>query len=140
KARVLTEQVRLALAEGRPADAEPQLRAALQLMPYEIDAQFALSRCLDQLRRPDEAAAARQRWKALDADQKELNDLIREMALKKPRDPDLRHRAGVLCVNLGRDEDAMRWFASALQIAPTHAPSKNELQKLRARGKTVPSP
>ena len=91
-----------------------------------------LAACLRHQGRGDEAEKFAARTKAIDADLRALADAS-ERAAKDPKDPAPRHEAGVVCLRNGQDEQALRWFAGALQVDPKYRPTHKELSEYYAR-------
>jgi hypothetical protein len=70
----------------------------------------------------DRAAADRKRLRA-------ATDRVRQ----SPRDPDPRAEAGALCLRLGRMDEGLLWYASALRIDPRHRASREALADYHER-------
>lgn len=122
----LCERGEIELDQGRPAAAEPFLRAAAISRPYDRRIQYAFYRCLLQLERRDEAAAIDARIRQLDADLRRL-DALRDEVIQRPNDPDLRYEGGILFLRNGEREEGIRWLRLALRLDPHHQPAQNAL-------------
>ncbi|MBN9118818.1 MAG: tetratricopeptide repeat protein [Planctomycetes bacterium] len=70
RADALVELGTLDMEEGKLSDAEPRLRAALEMAPNAPGTNVAMSRLHQLAGRPDEAAKYRKRFEELDAEQK----------------------------------------------------------------------
>jgi tetratricopeptide (TPR) repeat protein len=118
--KFLSERGWLAVQRDRPEEGETDLRKAHDLAPFDLPLLTRLADCLRLVSKQDEADEYQDKAKRLKADiQKaaDLGDLIRE---KKPDDPDLRHQLGCLLLRLGKKQDALHWFQTALEKDPTH--------------------
>jgi tetratricopeptide (TPR) repeat protein len=113
----LWERGELELEHGRPAAAEPLLRKAAALRPFDRRVQYAMSRCLLRLDRPAEAEGFTARVKQLDADLLRLN-WVRNEVLKRPNDAALRCEGGLLFLRNGEREEGVRWLRLALGLDP----------------------
>src|SRR5262249_27825350 len=83
--------------------------------------------CLQQQGKRDEAKETLARWERVCTDVRRLAELTKEVA-RGSRDPALRYEAGMIFLRNGRDKEALRWLATALQEDPAHRPT------CRARG------
>jgi tetratricopeptide (TPR) repeat protein len=109
---------RVAYALGNPREAEKWLQQGLARAPHDAPAYYALSRCLRD--RGDQAGASRAQARAdeLTANWKRAHEITAQIA-RKPRDPELRCKAGELLLGLGQETIGLNWLYSALQIDPT---------------------
>jgi tetratricopeptide (TPR) repeat protein len=111
----------------RPAEAEGYLRRAESLAPPDLPLLVRLSDCLRLLGKDEEARAYRDKADRLKADFQraaDLGDLIRE---KSPNDSALRHELACILLRLGKRQDALHWFQTALEKDPTHRPTHQSL-------------
>jgi predicted Zn-dependent protease len=129
----LRERARIALEQGREAEAQPWLQQCLVLAPDHRETLFLLSRCFERLGRPDDARRCLARQKQLDADLLRLQELAR-LITASPRDAALRYEAGVICLNHGREAEGLRWLAGALRVAPAHRPAHEALANYYQQG------
>jgi tetratricopeptide (TPR) repeat protein len=113
---------RLELDLENATAAEPWLRQAVELIPYERDVLHAYVRCLAQLNRDDEAKKWQERLLHVDRQRARLRDLVR-IINARPGDPAPRHEAGTIFLDVGHDHEGVRWLESALRVDPGHAPS-----------------
>jgi len=118
----LLECGRFALRRGRPLEAEPRLRRALELAPHDHEIHLEMAVCLEQLERRAEARGHLERFKQIDSDLKRLDAAFQAMA-KAPNDPAPRWEAGRICLRNGQVSEGLRWLAGALQTDPNHAPT-----------------
>jgi tetratricopeptide (TPR) repeat protein len=113
-----------------PAEAETYLRRAESLAPPDLPLLVRLADCLRLLGKADEARGYREKADRLKADFQraaDLGDLIRE---KNPNDPALRHELACILVRLGKQQDALHWFQTALEKEPTYRPTHESLAAL----------
>jgi tetratricopeptide (TPR) repeat protein len=110
---------RLELDLANAAAAEPWLRQAVELIPYERDVLHAYVRCLAQLGRDKEAKTWQERLLHVDRQRARLRDLVR-IINARPADPAPRHEAGTIFLDVGHDHEGVRWLESALRVDPTH--------------------
>jgi tetratricopeptide (TPR) repeat protein len=113
----LWERGQLALDEGDAAQAEPWLRQAARLLPYDRRVHYALYRCLLELNRRAEAETVNARVAQLDADVREL-DQVRLDVMKRPDDAALRCQGGLLFLRNGERWEGIRWLKLALRLDP----------------------
>jgi tetratricopeptide (TPR) repeat protein len=118
-AQALNERAQLALNLGRPAEAESWARKALAVAPYELEVNYTLHRCLQHLKKGEEAQACHARIKDILADRALLDQAIRKVQ-ESPRDPALRREVGLIFQRRGQHREAVAWFVSALNEDPHH--------------------
>jgi tetratricopeptide (TPR) repeat protein len=107
---------------GHFPEALDWLRRAEKLAPHETDISSLMASVLRELGQNDEAAQYERKLDDLRGQLKRLDDL-RKQVKADPDNVGLRHQAGVLCLELGQDEEAARWFASVLRLDPNHVPT-----------------
>lgn len=125
--KALGERGWLAVQLDRPAEGEPYLRRAHALAPHDPPLLTRLADCLRLLGKQDEARAFRDQADRLQEDIQragQLGDLIRE---KRPDDPALRHELACILLRLGRPQDALHWFQTALDKDPNYRPTHKSL-------------
>jgi tetratricopeptide (TPR) repeat protein len=135
--KALGERGWLSVELDRPKEAESYLRRAESQAPPDLPLLIRLSDCLRLLGKEDEARAYRDKADKLKADMQraaQLGDLIRE---ERPNDPDLRHELACILLRLGKRQDALHWFQTALEKDPAHRPTH---QSLMAFYETVGAP
>jgi len=113
--------------QDRPAEAEGYLRRAEALAPPDLPLLVRLADCLRLVGKEEEARTYREKADRLKADIQraaQLGDQIRE---QKPNDPALRRELGCLLLRLGKQQDALHWFQTALEKDPGHQPTHESL-------------
>jgi tetratricopeptide (TPR) repeat protein len=125
-AAVLSERGRLALDEGKPAEAEGWLRQAVALAPSDRPAAYNLYHCLRQRGQTDEARQYQVKLERIDADLKRIDEVLKEV-LQSPDDPCLRYEAGVIFLRNGETQKGLRWLSMALRQDPWHRPAHRAL-------------
>jgi tetratricopeptide (TPR) repeat protein len=111
-----------ALVQDNPAAAEGYLRQAVQLAPDDADALYLLVTCLRARGQEAEAGPLAVRVEEL------RNAVLRLYALiwataNGPDEAGPRHDAGVLCLQIGRQKEGLRWLQSALHAKGDHRPT-----------------
>jgi tetratricopeptide (TPR) repeat protein len=123
----LAERGRLALREGKIESAERLLSRAAKFDRGDYSLHYMLYQCLAQLGRTQEAEELQQRLKQIEADLTHLRDIVNVKMPQSPRDVALHYEAGMIALRAGSFKEALRWFDSALQIEPKHAPTHRAL-------------
>ncbi|HEY7429017.1 MAG TPA: tetratricopeptide repeat protein [Gemmataceae bacterium] len=122
----LSARARLALALGRPEEAEGFARRALQESPLDRYALYDLARSLNAQGRRSEAGTVEQQLA-------DINQALRKVAQCKSRlvrDPDnlsLRQEIGATYLRLGRPGEALVWLNSILVRDPQYRPALQSL-------------
>jgi predicted Zn-dependent protease len=116
----------LELNADRPGEALTWLEKAERRLPHDRELNLALSVTLHQLRRPAEAKRYEQRHREIERDLQRMEELTKAI-LARPDDVSLRYEAGTTLVRLGQDDQAIRWFVSALLLGPRHQPTRQAL-------------
>jgi tetratricopeptide (TPR) repeat protein len=109
----------LAFDEGNVKAAEAWLRKALAARPHDRAALYALSQCLRNQGRHDEARKHQQEADRVRADEQRMGELMRQ-ALDSPEDADVRCEVGRVFLRNSMAEDGVRWLRSALVHDPWH--------------------
>jgi tetratricopeptide (TPR) repeat protein len=120
------------LEGGRLEEALRWLRLAERGKADEGETAHQLSLVLRRLGKSAEADAQEKRFQKIDAANRALEKNLTAM-LKTPRDPALRHQMGVAHLTLGHEEQAVKWFLSALYEDPAYKPSHQALADYYAR-------
>jgi tetratricopeptide (TPR) repeat protein len=131
--KALGERGWLSVQLDRPAEGESYLSRAESLSPPDLPLLVRLSDCLRLLGKQDEARAYRDKADQLKADIQragQLGDLIRE---KSPNDPALRHDLACILLRLGKQQDALHWYKTALEKDPTYRPTHESLAAFYSR-------
>lgn len=124
----LYQRGKLELTLGHPAEAEPWLRRALQIKPYDTEAHFSLYRSLQgQPNRQQEAEAERTLWEEEGKKQRRLTSLLRKDLAAHPNDVEFACEAGELFLHLNEEKRGLFWLHRALTLNPRHLPSHRAL-------------
>jgi predicted Zn-dependent protease len=119
-------QAKLELAGGAPGRALPLLRQAEAALPYEPELVYNLAVALRRLGKKDEAERYQRRLQEL-TEQTALLDKLNQQIQDRRNDWELRYRAAVLCLQIGREADALREFQVILWNVPGHRASHTAL-------------
>lgn len=122
----LRERAMLALNENKPAEAEPLLRRANELLPQDPYTSYNLMICLRNMGSEREAKEQEAKHNALVAKQSRLIKLMNDDLQKRPRDPDVLYEIGQLFLETGRPEyeqEGLNHLERALDAAPGHVPT-----------------
>jgi tetratricopeptide (TPR) repeat protein len=121
------------LQAGRCADAEPWLRRAADIQPWDYLAQWFLLQALQGEGKTDEARLQQEKAHQV----KDVADQVGELTSRKlparPNDPRLRCDLGVLLVRTGHEDMGERWLLGAIAIQPDWEPAHAALAELYAR-------
>lgn len=117
---VLLLQGRLAISQGRPAEAMAPLEAAWRQDPKHPDVRYELGTALQMQGRRDEA---KPHLEYAQAATQALNQarLLMGQIQENPRLVEPRYEVGVTLLKYGVAEDGLAWLRSVLQIEPNHA-------------------
>jgi tetratricopeptide (TPR) repeat protein len=116
----------LALDEGHPEEALVWLQRAEALGPPDLETCPALAATFRQLHRPEDGQAYERRARQIKKDFQRMDELTKEI-IAHPQEAALRYEAGTVLLRLGRGEEAARWLASVLLLAPNHLAAKKAL-------------
>ncbi|MBM4068374.1 MAG: tetratricopeptide repeat protein [Planctomycetes bacterium] len=119
---IVLERGRLELEQGDAARAETWLRRAVEQMPHEHSAVYALSQALQRQKKLAEQAKLQKRLKDLEADMDLMADLTARLQ-NHPADPALRCEIAKIFLRSGENREAYLWLKSALRLDPKHAAS-----------------
>ena len=125
-AQAMFHRAQIDLEAGKPELALPLLRNAFAVTPYDAEILYSMFRCLNQLGQSEEAARLKQKWEQSEADLKLLSEITNEM-ITKPHDPDLRFKAGEICLRNGLNKQGIDWLESALRDNPNHPAANKRL-------------
>jgi tetratricopeptide (TPR) repeat protein len=125
-AAALIERGRVALLAGREDEAEAWMHRAVDISPYEQEIVYNYIQCLRTRGKEAEAKKWEEHLKGVEADLRRMRTILTDIRAN-PRDPDLRHEAGVLMLRNGQEKEGLRWLDSALQINPNHAATHRAL-------------
>ncbi len=129
----LRERGRFALAAKEYAQAEQWLQKAVDLWPYDYDAQWGLQQALQALERKEDANARRVQALQLRGRQERISAIQMHDMPAKPSDPALHCELGVLFLAIGERGLGERWLHSALRLDPSmsaaHAALADQYEK-----------
>ncbi|MER3442021.1 MAG: hypothetical protein C4296_11730 [Gemmataceae bacterium] len=140
-AQALWLRGQIELDMGRPAQqALPWLEKALAADPNNMDILEMTARVVQELGRSAEAQKYLERKKAIEADRRRMEAILKELAeevggpaVSPARSAELRYEAGQILVRLGQDEQAYRWLARALQLRPDYEQAQKLFEEVKAR-------
>ncbi|MCI0741700.1 MAG: tetratricopeptide repeat protein [Gemmataceae bacterium] len=112
----------------RPKEAEPNLRKAAELAPYEREVVYNLIACLERQGKKEETAKWQVQYDRINAARKSMLQLKQSIAAR-PNDPALRLKAGEIFLDVGHVTEGLRWLHSALREDPRHRPTHEALMK-----------
>jgi len=118
-AQALSERGKVALDKREPDRAEVYLRKALKLAPKDRQIVYYMTQSLEQQNKPAEARKYSEMLKQIDADIKTVGSLLQDL-MRTPHDANLRHQIGTVFLKNGQEDEAMHWFATALEENPVH--------------------
>jgi tetratricopeptide (TPR) repeat protein len=113
---------KLDMGVDRKADAEVWFRKAHAAQPHNREAVYQLFQSLQGQGKKEEAETYRRRVDEIDANRRKL-ETLRKRALENPGDVAARYEAGVLAVQIGDEEEGLRWLRGVLDMDPGHKPT-----------------
>jgi thioredoxin-like negative regulator of GroEL len=122
----LEARARLALALGRPGEAEAFARRALRESPLDQYALHDLTSSLNAQGRRQEARAVEEQLDKIKQDLRFLSRCREELA-KNPADVSLRYEIGAAYLRVGRPGEALVWLHGVLERDPKHKPTLQRL-------------
>jgi tetratricopeptide (TPR) repeat protein len=128
----LVQRGRVEMQALRPDLADPWLRKAVELSPYDFPAVFNFTQCLSRLGKKDELRRWQERLKEIDDDQVRMAKLVRRI-MQAPQDASARCEVGKIFLKIGFDQDGLRWLFSALQEDPRHRTTNEVLARYYRR-------
>jgi predicted Zn-dependent protease len=121
----LSQRGRLALQEGKPAEAEALLRKAA-LEPNDWQVLYGLVQCLRLQGKEKEAKELGLHLKRVREDRSRLGEVM-EAVQKDPQDPAPRLEAGNILLRLGKASEGLHRLRTALLEDPHHRPTHQAL-------------
>jgi tetratricopeptide (TPR) repeat protein len=115
------------LRQGRAAEAEPRLRAAVERAPSAHDVRQALYLCLQAQEKRDEAAECLRRLRQIEDDIMRIGLLQGRLAEGECDELATRCEIGRLMLRCGRETEGVRWLNLVLAANPTWAPAHEAL-------------
>jgi tetratricopeptide (TPR) repeat protein len=120
---------KIMLSSGLPEEAEPWLRKAVAVLPYDYQARLQLYQALN--RQEGKNAEAQQELaqaEKIRERQVKVNEISTRLAVR-PHDPALHYEMGMLQMELGNRDLGARWLGSALNEQPDYQPARDALIK-----------
>jgi Flp pilus assembly protein TadD len=126
----LVERGARALLDGDETGAEQYLARAVALDPGNGGSRTQYALVLARNGKRAEAAKQEAELAALRADQERIAVLISGPLQDRPNDPAVHHEIALIALRSGQIREALRWFTSALRVAPDYAPTHKALAVL----------
>lgn len=111
----------------RPAEAEADLRRAVELRPEDYLAQNLLFSALQQQGKVEEAKAQLAISESVRDRAERFGELSSRKLAESPLDPELHFQMGKLLMQTGRPDVGVQWLLTALALDPDHKASHLEL-------------
>jgi predicted Zn-dependent protease len=128
----------LAQYAGDLADAEKWLRRAVDALPFDYQANWALLQVLEQEEKKDEAKKQITRVEELKRRLERIGEIGSHEMSSRPHDPALYCELGNLYLQLGQPEVGESWLLSALRQDPNYRPAHETLARYyEAKGDTA---
>lgn len=122
-AAALQESGLMALRRDQLGQAETWLREACKLAPGEYQVHYQLALCLQRAGKAQEARALEPQLRQMEQDGKRMQEILGQLMSRAPNDPNLHFELGMIAMRAGAVKEGLRWFKSALQADPAHAPT-----------------
>jgi Flp pilus assembly protein TadD len=123
----LAERGSQALFDGEEPTAERYLARAVELDPGNLVTRNQYALTLARNGKRAEAARENAAIAALSADLDRISALTSGPLQANPNDPTVHHEIAQIALRSGQIREALRWFHSALQADPNHAPTHRAL-------------
>lgn len=120
------EQGKLALRENRLEAARDWLRQAVSRAPQSYEAHYQLALALRRLGDLAGAAAAEERFTAIEGDLKRMGQLTAALQ-NRPDDPEVRLQIAEIFLRRGEQAEGVLWLTSVVRAAPNHARAHQRL-------------
>jgi tetratricopeptide (TPR) repeat protein len=124
---LLVHLAKLEIQEGRPAEAERWSRRALEVDPYDTEAEYTLFSSLQDQGRREEAAVALDRCEKHKALVLQANKLLKEEADHPTTDARAPSEAGAALLLIGQERLGEYWLHEAERRDPRHQPTLKAL-------------
>jgi len=118
----LVERGRVALCQGRTADAEQSLARAASLAPWHREAHRHWHGCLETLGKSSLATQCQTHLNELQASDSQAGRISLRYR-STPRDATVRFEVALWALRNGHEPEGLRWLFSTLLIDPRHAPA-----------------
>jgi tetratricopeptide (TPR) repeat protein len=112
---------------GQLPQAEKWLRHAAEVLPYDYKAHWALTECLRQQGKSEEAQTEEAYANRLKDRWERYSEITVHQLSQQPNNPALYCELGKLLLELGNPEGGKNWLYSALLLDPDYAPALNAL-------------
>jgi len=112
---------------GQLEQAETWLRRAAEVLPYDYKTHWALTECLRQEGKTEEAQTEEAYANRLKDRWERYSEIASHQLTQRPNDPDLYCEMGKLMLELGNPEGAKNWFVNALLVDPQCVAAINAL-------------
>jgi len=122
----------LAADADRPEEALRWLRRAVEITPYEPEANAILGLALRRANLSEEAQQYEEKSRQILQGYKRMEQITREIS-RNPSNVELRREAGAILMRIGQDKQALSWLISALSLEPRHQPTRQALAECVAR-------
>jgi tetratricopeptide (TPR) repeat protein len=122
-------RARMALAEEEPQEAEKWFRKVLQMNPRSQDGYTGLCQALErQPGKKKEADRHRKIGEHMRSMAKRLETLL-DAAHKAPKSPEAAYELGKMLMDVGEENQALRWLDTALKLNPAHREAHLQLME-----------
>lgn len=119
----VAERARYAIEAEDYQAAEDLYRRAVRLDPGNAPTRHQFALVLARNGKREEAAREHEYIQQLTADSERINRLVSGPLQNNPNDPAIHHEIAMIAVRAGRPAEGLRWFLSALQVAPDYLPT-----------------
>jgi tetratricopeptide (TPR) repeat protein len=126
-APALLERGKLAQLAGQAQEAEKLLRRATQLEPGDVQAYYQLFLCLQANGKAEEARKTQEHMEQISDDMRAIQEIAATQMQRRPHDPELHYKVGMISLRAGSAEEGLRWLNSALKEDPGYAPAHQAL-------------
>lgn len=123
----------LAQKERQFAQAERWLRQAVAAKPSFQPAYYTLILVLGAEGKNAEADKLQKQLETVEADLKQLNELVRQ-AMQQPYNPQLRYDVARLLLKIGEGQEGENWLRMVLALDPNHVAARQALAEHQQRG------
>lgn len=118
---------------GQLPQAEKWLRRAAEVLPYDYKAHWALTECLRQEGKTEEAQTAEAYANRLKDRWERYSEIATHQLSQQPNNPALYCELGKLLLELGNPEGGKNWFYTALLLDEHYVPALNALAEYYAK-------
>ncbi|HLW63671.1 MAG TPA: tetratricopeptide repeat protein [Gemmataceae bacterium] len=129
---------RVALMTDHPDQALPWLQKALDRDRSRPQTYFDLAECLRRLGREAEATKMAQRGSEAEKESRRLSEITSRLIPESPHNADLYCEAGEIQLGFQNQDQALAWFARALQEDPKHLRAHRILAEYFEKAGNIP--